>query len=38
MHMVEYLLKNWHQIYDELIRWMNIIGLEWNRDKGAYIT
>jgi len=30
---VEHLLKNWHQIYDELIRWRDIIGTDWNRDR-----
>jgi len=38
MLMVENLLKNWHRIYDELIRWKEIIGSDWNRDKRGYIT
>jgi hypothetical protein len=38
MLMVEHLLKNWHLIYSELIRWRDIIGTEWNRDKRGYIT
>ena len=36
--MVEHILKNWHQIYQELIKWREIIDLEWNRDKRVYIT
>jgi hypothetical protein len=36
--MVEHILKNWHQIYQELIRWREIIDLERNRDKRVYIT
>jgi hypothetical protein len=36
--MVEHLLKNWHPIYDELIRWREIIGSEWSRDKRGYIA
>ncbi len=30
LYMVEYLLKNWHQIYEELIRWNGIIDTRWN--------
>jgi len=38
MLMVEHILKNWHQIYQELIKWREIIDLEWNRDKRVYIS
>jgi hypothetical protein len=36
--MVEYIGKNWHQIYQELIRWKEIIGSDWDRVKRVYIT
>ena len=36
--MVELVQNNWHQIYKELVRWREILGTEWNRDKRVYIT
>jgi hypothetical protein len=38
MLMVEHILKNWHLIYEELIRWRGLIGIDWNRDNKGYIT
>jgi len=38
MLMVEHILKNWHQIYEELVRWIDIIGTDWSRDKIGYTT
>ncbi len=38
MLIVDHLLKNWHQIYEELIRWGEIIGSDWNRDKRVCTT
>ena len=38
MLMVEHIENNWHLIYAEQIRWSEIIGIDWNRDKKGYIT
>jgi len=31
MLMVEHVLKNWHQIYDELIRWKEILETPYSK-------
>jgi hypothetical protein len=31
--MVEHVENNWHQIYEELGRWMDILDISWDRNK-----